>query len=341
MLRAYNINTQKIIEALAVGVDASYIKTDGEWLAISTEIENYDDVLKNNNLEDIHCTFIKGHKREYYNSDLGEAIITAVTPHFRIPKAQELGIRYISESQDHKDIKEFFYFHILNNKEFKFIVSNADVNNYPIKYEYTMEELYNLIDFEAIKTSNSSFGVPFEISTTDLYNTRRVDVLLPFKTKHTELGIGLAIEIQLSKQSDELERERTIDRALKGLSVCWINFKHFDTFYDKKKLKTTRPLKLTMENRIYVQTQKSILSSLESKAIYTLQECARRLDEKKEQTLKEIDKARIVTGTICSYCNKGLIGKNKYGTALVCSEGYGKPNYDKNNSSFCKFWVSL
>jgi hypothetical protein len=335
MLRALNTETKKIIEAMAVGVDPSYQVelNKNSWNASETEIENYEEVLKKvketENIDYIPCTFVKLHKREYYNEEAGENNLTWVVPHFRIPNAHELGVKYISESQDHKDIKEFFYNHILNNKDFIFIVSNADVNNYPIKYEYTMEELYKLIDFETIKTSNAGFGLPFEITTTDLYNTRRVDILLPFKQKHHELGIGLAIEIQLSKQSDELERERTIDRALKGLSVCWINFKHFNTFYDGKKLKANRPLNLITEKRTYIQTQKSVLSSLETKAIQTLQDCARKIDEKKEKALAEI-RAETVTGQKCPKCDKGVITKTKFSNALYCTE---RPN--------CKFWVNL
>lgn len=335
MLRAYNNETKKIIEAFAVGIDPSYQVelNKNSWYVIESEIENYEEVLKKskeiNNIDYIPCSFIKSHYREYPNEETQDKVMTEVVPHFRIPNAHELGVKYISESQDHKDIKEFFYNHILNNKDFVFIVSNADVNNYPIKYEYTMDELYKLIDFESIKTSTAGFGLPFEITTTDLYNTRRVDILLPFKEKHHELGIGLAVEIQLSKQSDELEQERTIDRALKGLSVCWINFKHFDTFYDGKKLKATKPLKLITEKRTYIKTQKSILSSLETKAIQTLQDCARKIDEKKEKALAEL-RTQTVAGLKCPKCSRGVITKTKVGNGLYCTE---RPN--------CKFWVNL
>jgi len=314
MDNAFNKNTNKIVPGWAIYKDTSYIlPKDDVWHVNPDEVENYEEILQKEGIEFIECRYKEGHDRQYTNKE-GEGDITFVIPHFFIPNREKRGIKLINETEDHKRLKNFI-FNIISEKihlEFSFVKINQ--NNQKNIVKIKLKDLD--INWENLRLSTKEDFL--ETSIVDIFNTRRVDVLFPFNKKDPILGYGLAFEVQLSKQSAELQKKRTIDRALKGFSTIWLDKTHFED--NSLNLKS-------LEVNIY--SWQSVLhhnaENIENNILEKIQRYSREIEEKIKNT--------NMAGHKCPSCEKGILtlNKGKYGSFLGCTDF-------KNG---CKFTVRL
>lgn len=323
MYSAFNKQTKKLVMAWSIFKDTSYIKPEEDiWYVNPDDIENYSEILKQHDLEFIECRYKKGHDRHYESGK-----ITAVTPHFFIKNREELGINLIAESQEHKKIKNLMFQMINSEDNIKFVYSHIK-NKQTNELEYKEIFLKDLdIDWQNLRLSNKEDF--FETNIIDIYNTRRVDLLLPFKSKDDLLGYGLAIEIQLSKQSKERTKGRTIERALKGYSTIWIDKEYFlDINSDELFL---------ISNIININVWAVVLynnsNTIEQNILDKIQKYSRELDEKYE-SMKKAYSQLTMAGHLCLKCKSGvlIVKKNTINNTkfLACS------NYPE-----CKFTGGL
>ncbi len=127
------------------------------------------------------------------------------------------------ESEEHKKSKQNIYEGIYSGE----ITINGETIDKNI-----VEDIY--IEY---RTSKSGYVIP--------------DVLIKFKEEHIKYGLGIFIEIQLSKQHDEETLIRTYSRAIEGFSGIWLWKEDFD---DNNNL---------MENNLKITTHRKLLDGLD------------------------------------------------------------------------------
>lgn len=301
---AYEIETQKFVKAWSINRDSSYIKPEEDiFIADKNQIENYDEVIKNNNLDYIEVRYKRGHLRNYVK----DSRITFVTPHFFIPNRKKYGVNLIPESPEHKKIKTFLWKYFYNNDELELIYSNYKRKGQTETNKVKIKDLP--INFKDFTLSQEDV---FEVNIMDTYNTRRVDLFLKFDDFNPLFGEGIVIEVQLSKQSDEITKKRTLDRALKGYSTIWIDKRHFIDIKEND-------LEL-LDNKIFINSWHSVIhnssDNLADELYEKIKKYSRLLDTKIANTLYP------QVGMICPVCKKGQMvereSKNK--NFLGCSK---------------------
>jgi len=308
---AYELETKKFIKAWVIGRDASYIMPEKDiFIANKDEIINYNEVLKKNKKDYIEVRYKKGHERNYKN---GKSSV--VVPHFFILNKSKLGIETTPETPEHKKIKSFIYEHFFDSPNLELVYS---------KYKRKKELIYNNIMIKDLPIKWEDFSLKkediFEINISDSFNTRRVDVFLKFKEFHPLFGEGLVIEVQLSPQSSEKTKERTIERCLKGYSCIWINKHHFqDVKADDLKLKKDFKFIIhAWQNILYINAE-NIADNINTK----IKKYSRLIDEKCISSLATIKKSIFLQeGMLCPLCKVGQLVKKKgsKGSFLGCSK---------------------
>lgn len=313
---AQEIQTQKKVHAFQINKDSSYIKPEEDiFKAIPDSIENYDDVIREHNLDFIEVRYKKGHLRKYSQDK-----IATVVPHFFIPNKKKRGIVEINESPEHKKIKEFMYHYFFENEDIEMIYS---------KYKRKGKYINQTVKLKDLPISYNNFSIKkedfFEIGLTDNFNTRRVDLFFKFDNFNSLWGEGLVIEVQLSSQSERIINERTLDRALKGYSTIWIKKEHFEDYKANK-------LELK-ENKLFINSWHSVIQYdseiIETRIHNKIKKYSRLFDEKViscENELKKMfdtftENTMIRENMLCPVCKLGQLIKKKgdYGYFLGCS----------------------
>lgn len=312
---AFERETKRMVKAWVIRKNTSYIKPEEDiFMANPDEIENYEETLKKLNEDFIEVRFKKGHDRHLVSGK-----ISFVEPHFFIPNKEKKGIVTIPESPEHKKIKSFMYGYFFNNINNKIKYSKYLQKNNTVIQEISLNELD--IDWNKFTLKKEDF---FEVNIVDTFNTRRVDLFLPFNKYNSLFGHGLVIEVQLSNQSQEKIKERTIDRALKGYSTLWIMKKDFiDYKADKLELKE-------MPN---INSWQSVLHNNADAICDELYTKIKRYSREFDEKIKNLqDSIVIQEGMLCPQCKKGqLVTKiGPKGEFLGCSF------YDKYNPNSCR-----
>lgn len=307
---AYETETRKLVKAWVIGKDSSYIMPENDtFIANSDEIINHNEKIKEHKLDFIECRFKKGHDRHYQNGN-----ISFITPHFFIPNKTKLGIETLPESLEHKKIKSFMHETFFNKEDLSIQYS---------KYKKKGETIYNKINLRDLDIDWNNFSLKkedfFEVGVTDTFNTRRVDLFLPFKQFNPLFGEGLVIEVQLSPQTDEKTKERTIDRALKGYSCIWINKKDFEDIKSDNLIMNTE-MKIDSWQAILHNNADNIGEDIYNK----IKRYSRLIDLKCQDSLNKIKKVALIQeGMLCPKCNIGQlqIRTPNYGKDFLgCSE---------------------
>lgn len=209
---AFNINTKEIVNAWALELkDPTYqFPYEEKWFADPNEIQSYDKTK----VSDV-CKIEVRFRKASYDVINFKGTKYDMPPSFFILNKEELGINTIPESKEHKIAKHWIY-NTCRRKELNFIFSTVkrpfDYNN-----KINLKEL-NIV-FEKI-----DIEVPVNIGR----RKQRADVIVPLSDFHDLIGTGVVIEIQFSKQTDQEKEERTINWALKGYSICWINLEDIE-----------------------------------------------------------------------------------------------------------------
>lgn len=209
MDRAIHEETKKIVTALTIGHDASYqnLKKD-IWHAPEDSISNWDE-LKELNIEKVRVHWVT--EKEYKNF---RGTLVSCAPYFAVyPNSSA---KTIPESPEHKMLKNFIH-NAIKNKDITLIISKQRRNKLYLT-KVSIKDLDDIINWNKYNIEVTSNG----------YKKLRADILLPFYRKHELLGYGIDFEIQLGKQSERITRDRSVNWALSGFSVVWLNE---DDFY--------------------------------------------------------------------------------------------------------------
>ena len=281
MFKAINKRTGFLVNAIAIHKDTTYIlEKEDIWYAPSDTIANYQEVLEKEGTSFIEVRYRKGSIKISRNNKQ-----FAVLPHFYIPEAEKRGILQIAESIEHKAIKEFIFKTIIENPEFRFTFSKLNLKDKTLPLSYSLEDLKDYIDWKGYRESVDSTDF-FERNITDIYNTKRVDVLIPFSKRHYLFGYGIALEVQLSSQSDVRTLERTIERALKGFSSVWVMKNDFIDYEDLDNLQ------LNNLNEVIIIPWLSTLELHSDKIGHDInlkiQEYSHNFDIKRDDTIRQI-----------------------------------------------------
>lgn len=213
---AINSKTNEIVNAWACELkDPLYqFPYEEKWIADPNFIESYD----KEKVKDIHEIEVRFRKASYDVINF-KGTKYDMPPSFFIPNKTELGINTIPESKEHKLAKNWIY-NAGKRGEINFIFSTV---SRPFDYS-------NKINLKELKVAFDKIYIEVPIRTGR--RKQRADIVIPFTEFHNLLGVGIVIEIQFSKQTDEEKEERTINWALKGYSICWIKFDDFENIDD-------------------------------------------------------------------------------------------------------------
>jgi len=301
---AFETETKKIVKAWVIGRDTSYIMPENDiFMANPDEILNYEETLKKNKEDFIEARYRKGHERH-----LKTGKISTVIPHFFIPNKEKKGIETLPESPEHKKIKSFMYEFFFNNPSIKIKYSKYIQKANTIEQEISLNDLD--IEWEKFSLRKEDF---FEVNIIDTFNTRRVDLFLPFKKYNSLFGHGLVIEVQLSNQTAEKIKERTIDRALKGYSTLWIMKKDFID-YKSEVLEIKELPCINSYHAVLHNNSDNIADNIYNK----IKKYSREFDEK----IKDLQESIVIQdGMLCPLCKIGqLVTKSGIkGDFLGCS----------------------
>lgn len=305
---AYETDTKKMVKAWVINKDSSYIMPEDDiFIANKDEIINYEKKIKEHNLEFIECRFRKGHIKISC-----KGLEFEVLPHFFIPNREKLGIETLPESPEHKKIKSFMYKTFYNNPTLELTYS---------KYIKKGEIIYNKVKLKDLDILWEQFSLKkedfFEVGVTDTFNTRRVDLFLKFDKFNPMFGEGIVIEVQLSPQTAEKTKERTIDRALKGYSCIWINKHHFED---------TKADNLKLNKEINIESWQAILHNnavnIEEDIYTKIKQYSRLIDKKCSESLRKVTKSiYLQEGMLCPKCKVGQlqIRQSEQSNFLGCS----------------------
>lgn len=306
---AFETETKKLVKAWVIGQNSSYIQPEKDlFYANPDEIQNYSEVLEKNKIDKIEVRYRKGTDRHYITGK-----ISAVVPCFYVLNKEKLGGNTYPESEEHKRIKNFMYRYFFENSEQELFYSTYKKKDEIIKNTIKIKDLP--IDWSNFTMSKQDF---FEIGITDTFNTKRVDLFLKFKEFHPLFGEGLVIEVQLSPQSEDKTKDRTISRVLKGYSCIWINKHHFEDFKAENLELKEKIIRIESWQNVLYSNSDVIAETIYSK----ITKYSRLIDLKCEQTLKKITKSiYLQEGMLCPKCKIGQlrIKKGSSGSFLGCS----------------------
>lgn len=301
---AFETETKKIVKAWVIGKDTSYIMPEKDiFMTNPDEIVNYEETLKKIDEDFIEARYRRGHLRTLKNGKN-----TTVVPHFFIPNKEKKGIETLPESPEHKKIKSFMYDYFFNNTINKIKYSKYIQKSNTIEQEISLNDLD--IEWEKFTLKKEDF---FEVNIVDTFNTRRVDLFLPFKKYNSLFGHGLVIEVQLSNQTPEKIKERTIDRALKGYSTLWIMKKDFID-YKAENLEIKELPCINSYHSVLHNNSDNIADEIYNK----IKKYSREFDEK----IKELQESIVIQdGMLCPVCKTGQLVTKKgiKGDFLGCS----------------------
>jgi len=197
MIGAFHKETKKYVTSYMILKDIEWIGREKEKFYSPThEIINWEEL---GDEKEIPVIFVK-------------ESIDGKRPHWRIhhDKAKSSSI---NESPEHKEIKETIYYDlVLNNSKLK-IGNNL----------YSIDEL-------------SVKNISIEGRICEKKDSKIADVLIEFKEYNPMIGNGIAIEIQLSRQTELFGLKRSYDRSVYGYSCAWIDKKIFYEDYLIKKV---------------------------------------------------------------------------------------------------------
>ncbi len=225
MFFAINEKTKQPVRSMDIYIDPSYIEPyKDKWYAPESEILNIEE-LKEKGIKKIEVRYVK-QCRKPLRKRKGTFL---VRPHFNIIKKEELGI--ITHPQDlfHNKILNWIFNYILQEETtLRFCYSTYYINK---------KKKENIIDIKELNIDKLSWDR--EISIVGKYTKKnRADIYVRFKNRKLLFGEGIIFEIQLTKQTEKEIKERTLERGLKGYSVCWIFEKDFDIGEEEFILKT-------------------------------------------------------------------------------------------------------
>ena len=147
-----------------------------------------------------------------------------IHPYFRASPGQpKLIINLSGESDEHRKAKQNIHDGIYSG-EIK--INGLSINKNEI------EDIY--IEY---RTSQKGYVIP--------------DVMIKFKKEHIKYGLGIFIEVQLSKQYEDETLNRTYSRVMEGFSGIWIWENDLDEKYNLK------------NKNLIIKSHKELLSELE------------------------------------------------------------------------------
>lgn len=304
---AINSVTNEYISALKIELDSSYqFPKEEVWYADPNEILSYDKdkVL---DIKKIEVRYRKGNDSviNYNGTEY------SIAPCFFIPNKTELGINLIPESKEHKLAKNWVYNRIKKQK----LVFQYSTATRPFDYA-------NVISIKELNINYSKVGIEVTIKNNKV---QRADIIIPFNSFHSLLGIGIVIEIQFSKQYEETTERRNKEWAFKGYSVCWLWIDDFKNISEEViELKEDKLILEPLEKILYDYQNKT-----ERDMRLNVQELSRMIDEK----MRELNYPFCIGE--CKKCNRGYMTKRK--SKRGDKEWYGCSNYPECNHTL---WIT-
>jgi len=295
MFNAIHAETKKRVNSLNIEDNSSFqYPGEEKWYADPNEII---DKGKVKDIQKIEVSFVKSHSKEINGMKYWWS------PYFRVNNKNNLGVKVVNESPEHRMVKNFIYNKIKKN-ELKFVYSSI---NKPYKYDNKI-----WIGKNKEKIDNDKLGIEVTCKNNKVFVA---DIIIPFKKKDNFLGKGIIVEIQFSKENKKIKNKRTLDRALQGYSVSWYHKNDFE-----KIAKNHIKLK---DDKLKVDSMYKILEKQKEKSLqdfrYYIEKHSRELDKKIEK-LKQEKRDRII-GKKCEKCGVGRFRKvnGKYGKFYACS----------------------
>jgi len=224
-------------------VTAFKLENDATWIG-----KEKDELIATANYcepgQKIKMIFVKSYKR---NDD------KFIHPYFRsAPNQAKLKNNMSGESNEHKISKQKIYDGIYSGE--------IKINGEPINKE-KVDDIY--IEY---RTARTGYVIP--------------DVLIKFKEEDIKYGLGIFIEIQLSKQYEEETLVRTYSRVVDGFSGIWIWKDDLDKEYNL----IDRDLKIKSHRQLLSELDKEI----ENKFIERINKYGNIIDKKLANFRKEI-----------------------------------------------------
>lgn len=199
-LYAKHKKTGKIVSAERINSDASWIGCQNdEWVAPEGIVENIID-LKLKGINEVKMFYRKGSLREVNEK------LTIWRPCFFKENKEAILTEDRGESHEHKIAKEKIY-NLLWDKNLKFVVGKDVLT------------IYDLPDFEDIL---------IEERLSDNKDSKIADIMIKLKKVSEYFGRGIIIEVQLSKQNNEITDYRTWKRVEEGYNTVWLFANDFD-----------------------------------------------------------------------------------------------------------------
>lgn len=277
MLKAIHKENGKIVSAFQIIKDLSWVGKEREkFIAPTYEIGNLLE-LKKKGIDEVEVCFVKEHYR-----NKGKEY---VSPHFRIITEGAVE-NPENESEEHKLAKETIYQKVIENE-----IILINFNNQKI----------------------SSFGDILDVSIEKKVGIKQADVLVDFKEHHPVLGRGIAFEVQISPQNEEMTYERSYERSAQGYSIVWIwGHELEETNYRFKVLPFMECLEKHKEQ--IEKEKKFFLGDLSQKAdekVYEIQnlveDSLKKLQSKTDERIEEINHFLRSVSSKMQYLSDSLV----------------------------------
>lgn len=209
---ALNYKTGEIITAWQLELkDPSYqFPYEETWYADTNNIETYD----KEKVKDVTKIEVR-YRKAAYEVINAKGTKYDIPPCFFILNKEELGINTVTESKEHKLAKHWIYNTLKNG------TLNLEFSTVKRPFDYS-----NTVSMKDLKIAYQKIDI--EVHVNSQRRRQRADIILPFNEFHDLFGAGIVIEVQFSKQDDSEKRERSINWALKGYSICWIDLLDFN-----------------------------------------------------------------------------------------------------------------
>lgn len=238
-----------------------------------------------------------------------------VSAHFRHAKGTSEKCKYAGgggEGELHRKYKNLLV-SLIKSDEIDFVIEGE-----PLELEKDFDTSRFMADLTHKWESISLNDVEKEKYTED--KKRRPDLRIPFNSFHPFFGKGLAIEIQLSDQTEKKKQNRTEDILNNLWSVVWLHEQQFEDSNNSFGI-STNEIKINYPFlKCFVKRQINSLSVFTNDVVNL-----------KSQTQDEIDRIeRSMNMKINSLLKKTLRSYRK--TCRTCK--YGRPHKEKRNGEY-------
>lgn len=282
----------------------------GLWRALSSEIENYEDVDEN----DLLVTPVKPYRRE------GKNYIPAL---FRLYPGKGSKIIFKGETEIHKQAKTTLI--TLLSKTF----------DCKLRYDKDVFPMKDIpVDHKRIKKDLKMDEVTKHIQTSTKEWHKRADALIPLKF-HPFWGRGIVIEIRVTEGDENVEGKETFWFSC-GYSIIWVGADQLCEHEGRLGLNTN-----ILDVIPYSIGYGKIAQERENRQLGYLQEMYVLIDEVKDKTRDIFEMIKEAPKRTCRVCSHGT-EDNRYEGMVACwyEKNHGKSNHPDIHEPLdsCEHW---